>query len=89
MTLLPNLALQSSCLDVPRSASVACAATKYGLSASPSCAGFEFMDLASAERDIEASYLNKRRFDEALWKLYNQVPSLFTPPGRTRPRSSG
>jgi arylsulfatase A-like enzyme len=29
--------------------------------------------------DIEASYLTKHGFDEALWTPYNQVPSLFTP----------
>jgi hypothetical protein len=30
--------------------------------------------------DIEASYLTKHGFDEALWTPYNQVPSLYTPP---------
>jgi len=32
--------------------------------------------------DIEASYLTKHGFDEALWTPYNQVPSLYTPPGQ-------
>jgi arylsulfatase len=32
--------------------------------------------------DIEASYLTKRGFDEALWMPYNQVPSLFTAQGQ-------
>jgi hypothetical protein len=34
--------------------------------------------------DIEASYLTKHGFDEALWTPYNQVPSLFTPQGQMR-----
>ena len=32
--------------------------------------------------DIEASYLTKIGFDEALWMPYNQVPSLFTRQGQ-------
>ncbi|MDZ4780810.1 MAG: sulfatase-like hydrolase/transferase [Planctomycetia bacterium] len=32
--------------------------------------------------DIEASYLTKRGFDEALWMPYNQATSLFTPQGQ-------
>ena len=32
--------------------------------------------------DVEASYLNKKGFDEALWMPYNQVPSLFTAQGQ-------
>ncbi len=32
--------------------------------------------------DIEASYLTKRGFDEALWMPYNQVTSTFTPQGQ-------
>ena len=32
--------------------------------------------------DIEASYLTKHGFDEALWTPYNQVPSLYTPQGQ-------
>jgi arylsulfatase len=32
--------------------------------------------------DIEASYMNKRGFDEALWMPYNQAASLYTPQGQ-------
>jgi arylsulfatase len=32
--------------------------------------------------DIEASYLSKRGFDEALWMPYNQLTSLYTHPGQ-------
>jgi arylsulfatase len=32
--------------------------------------------------DIEASYMTRHGFDEALWAPYNQVPSLYTPQGQ-------